>query len=390
MSVEKKRVEYLVYIIFWGLFLIAPFGVASSEGSTIVNWSSVFRFWLFILPAFALFLINNFILMPLLLERKRRWLYFVLLAVVVVGGAFVVKETEGSGLLRSIVSDNRSVRHKLPMYLEYNTVLHKYEKALPTVHERLNDAQCYNVRAKRPPLPNPLFHPDAVRLLVAVIALVFNVSVALFLRTIRNERSMRELERQALSARLDYLKFQINPHFFMNTLNNIHALIDIDGKKAQKSVIELSKMMRYMLYETPGGMVVLEKEVGFLKSYIDLMRLRYTDMLEIKAEFPSNCSGAMLPSSLLLQFVENAFKHGVSYARQSRIELSLTIEGEWLCFECGNTLQGRTVSEKDVNAGIGIENARKRLSLLYGDNYTLDINERNDYYLVSLKLPLKI
>ena len=178
----------------------------------------------------------------------------------------------------------------------------------------------------------------------------------------------------------------------MNSLNNIHALIDIDKVKAQKTVVELSNMMRYVLYDKSSTFVPMEKEVKFLDSYIDIMRLRYTDKLEITTDFSTEPNGVYVPSLLFMQFLENAFKHGVTYKKKSRIEVSLAAdeaEGN-VVFTCRNTLPDASRTESlRTNSGIGVENARKRLELLFGGKAQLYISNTGEWYNVELKIPIQ-
>ena len=235
-------------------------------------------------------------------------------------------------------------------------------------------------------------HPKNVRILLMLFVLVFNDCVRLFFFTIRRDESIKELEKEKLRSELEYLKFQINPHFFMNSLNNIHALIDIDKDKAQAAVRDLSGMMRYVLYEKSSMFVSLEKEIGFLKDFIELMRLRYTDKLVVNTEFADDCQGVYVPSLIFMQFVENAFKHGVTYKKQSVIKISLVIDeaGENVVFTCANTLPLEAKSVfKPSTGGIGIENARKRLELLFGDKTHLHITNTGEWYNVELKIPIQ-
>lgn len=134
---------------------------------------------------------------------------------------------------------------------------------------------------------------------------------------------LKELEHQHLESELKYLKYQLNPHFFMNTLNNIHALVDIDSEKAKKTIIELSKLMRYVLYEANKSQISLKYEIQFLENYIALMKLRYTEHLDIQTEFPLIVPHVQIPPLLFISLLENAFKHGVSYRESSYIHVLL-------------------------------------------------------------------
>ena len=214
----------------------------------------------------------------------------------------------------------------------------------------------------------------------------------IFPRIYQKQSSKIELEKENLRSNLESLRCQINPHFFMNTLNNIHALIDIDKEKAQKCVHEFSKMMRYVLYDTSVAYVPLEKEISFLRGYIDLMRLRYTDKLEIKTSFASDADGVYVPPMLFLQFVENAFKHGVTYKKKSIIDISLQLDeaNGMVVFTCRNTKPETPATPFLVEqGGIGVENARKRLELLFGKKATLRIDSDSDWYNVELKMPVQ-
>ena len=209
-------------------------------------------------------------------------------------------------------------------------------------------------------------------------------------KSMKDEQKMVALERQSLQAEMDYLKYQINPHFFMNTLNNIHALIDIDAEAAKETVIELSKMMRYVLYDSELAETSIAKDIRFVQNYISLMKIRYTSdidiRLDVQAPLPAD---AKLPPLLLIVFVENAFKHGVSYNKPSFVHIALKCENGRAVCEVRNSRHA-SASRKTGSSGMGLENARKRLDLLFGDDYELQIDDsRDDEYGVKLTIPIK-
>lgn len=171
----------------------------------------------------------------------------------------------------------------------------------------------------------------------------------------------------------------------MNTLNNIHALVDIDTEKAKETIVELSRLMRYMLYESDKRTLPLSKEVQFLRHYVELMRIRYPESVRIELSLPEEESGVQVPPLLFISFVENAFKHGVSYQKDSFITVSLTLERRELLFRCSNSNFGKNVDE---HHGIGLENVRKRLQLLFGDEYTLAISNMEQRFDVLLTIPI--
>ena len=233
------------------------------------------------------------------------------------------------------------------------------------------------------PLPGYLFG----RFSLALLVVGFNVAIKLLFKSMRDEEALKELEHQHLQSELQYLKYQINPHFFMNTLNNIHALVDIDPERAKTTIVELSKMMRYILYEGSNRLIPLPREVQFLNNYVQLMRLRYTDKVSIRLSAPNNLPDKMIPPLLLIMFVENAFKHGISYLTESFVYITIDVKNNRLKFVCRNSKQQLMVKE-EKEGGMGLVNVRCRLDLLFHDKYTLNIEDRESEYEVSLDLPL--
>ena len=186
---------------------------------------------------------------------------------------------------------------------------------------------------------------------------------------------------------MDYLKYQINPHFFMNTLNNIHALIDIDTECAKESVIELSKMMRYVLYDSGSQSISLQNELQFVSNYINLMRIRYTGNVDIEFNYPrSNTSHIFIPPLLFIVFVENAFKHGISYNSASFIRIDVECDQKNVFCSVVNS---RNPAKTPNKAGIGLDNVTKRLDLIYGKEYSLKIDDsKPEQYSIKLTIPI--
>lgn len=251
-------------------------------------------------------------------------------------------------------------------------------------------------RRTEPGVWNPLFFPGHDpfgfngpffgRMIVVMLMFSFNIAVKLFYRSLRDQESIKEMERLNLRTELDYLKTQLNPHFFMNTLNNIHALVDIDTEKAKDTIIELSQLMRYVLYEANKPSIQLSREIEFLNHYIQLMRIRYTEKLQINTSFPAGATSIQVPPLLFISFIENAFKHGVSYREASFINISMQLNENEVTFLCSNSNHKETA--QDGNHGVGFENIRKRLDLLFGENYDLCAVNGGDRFDVSLTFPV--
>lgn len=203
------------------------------------------------------------------------------------------------------------------------------------------------------------------------------------------ESERQEEEKRRKEAELLNLRQQINPHFFFNTLNNIYALIAISPEKAQDTVLELSKLMRYVLYENNNDFVPVHKEINFIKNYIELMRIRLTDNIELHVEIEQPTAGDKLIAPMIfISLIENAFKHGVSHSQPSFININIhQVEDRIVC-----TTQNSHFP-KDENdrsgSGIGMENLHRRLNILYPHKHILRTEERDNMYICELIVPLK-
>ena len=235
---------------------------------------------------------------------------------------------------------------------------------------------------ERPPM---IGQHDVMATIMLVLMLGMNLGIKFYFRHKDDQHRLVQLERENLEQQLEYLKYQINPHFFMNTLNNIHALVDIEPEMAKESIVELSKILRYVLYEGARQRVPLNREIAFIENYIQLMRIRLTDHVKINIELPELIPECELPPLLLITFIENAFKHGVSYTQPSFIDILIEAADGHLHFNCRNS---KVPQGEDKHGGLGLQNARRRLDLIYPGQYTLDIDDGEDTYNVDLTLPL--
>jgi LytS/YehU family sensor histidine kinase len=212
-----------------------------------------------------------------------------------------------------------------------------------------------------------------------------NLGVKLYFRQRDDERRMADLERKNLEQQLEFLRYQINPHFLMNTLNNIHALVDIEPEQAKDTIVGLSKILRFVLYEGAKQTVPLDRELGFLGNYIELMGMRVAGQVDVTVELPAHTPEAQVPPLLFITFVENAFKHGVSYQQHSFIDIHAVVADGYLVFRCCNS---KVPKASGKPGGVGLQNARRRLDLIYGTRYQLDISEDDSTYGVTLQIPL--
>ncbi len=227
---------------------------------------------------------------------------------------------------------------------------------------------------------------------------VFSETVGLFYLTgfttgikfakdwIQNQQLMKEKEKQYLETELNFLKTQIHPHFFFNTLNNLYSLTLKKSDQAPEVVLKLSSLMSYMLYESNTPKVSLTKEINYLQNYLDLEKLRFGQRLSVLFEMEGPIDEVSIPPMILILFVENSFKHGVkNNIHHIVIEISLKVDGGFLFFRIKNPIGENVLKE---NTGIGLKNARRRLDLLYGNNHQLDVSEKDNEFIVYLKMPV--
>ena len=202
----------------------------------------------------------------------------------------------------------------------------------------------------------------------------------------QNEKKQKEMEKEKLHSELAFLKNQVSPHFFFNTLNNIYSLIGIDGPTAQQSVLKLSKMMRYLLYESEHGETLMSHEIDFMDNYIDLMKLRLNPKVKLQIEFPKDYTDFSIPPLLFIPFIENSFKHGVGHRDKSFINIRMEINKEQIFFVAENSI-GKNVQTGDLqHSGIGLENVKKRLGLLFPGKYELKIDQGETIFKVELSI----
>lgn len=213
----------------------------------------------------------------------------------------------------------------------------------------------------------------------------FSGFIHLFFSFIKTSDEKKALENAKLKAEIYQLKSQINPHFLFNTLNSIYSLAHHNPEKTQQAVLKLSEIMRYMIYDATAEKIPLPKDIHYLTSYIELQRLRLSDKVTIHYEVKGALQGITIAPMLLSTFVENAFKHGISYTHASNIRIVVEVFDKTLTLFVGNpVLQG----QKSEAGGVGLQNAKRRLELMYPGNYWLDINQNTQLFTVNLKINL--
>lgn len=238
----------------------------------------------------------------------------------------------------------------------------------------------------RPPRPGLMQWQDSITL-----ALMVGLSVAIKMtqKWIVSEKERKQLEQERTEAELKNLKNQLNPHFLFNTLNNIYSLIAISPDRAQSAVLELSKMLRYVLYENAQAYVPMEKELEFNHNYIELMRLRLARHVKVEVDMPDGlCWGYQIAPLLFITLIENAFKHGTSATEPSFVKIVMREPSQGV-IECRieNSCFPKDESDKS-GSGIGLKNLSRQLELLYPGKYTLHAESDTRVYRSSLTIDL--
>jgi sensor histidine kinase YesM len=237
----------------------------------------------------------------------------------------------------------------------------------------------------------PGFRLDNMSTLTTLLVLGISTSITVVQKWQHETRQRERLEQQEISAELSLLKAQINPHFFFNTLNNIYSLTLSNGEKARMALHRLSRMMRYVLYETTGGTTRLSQEVSFVLDYMELMQLRLTDRVTVTFARPEPVHDVLIAPMLLLPFIENAFKHGVAATAASSIHIALSQPTpSTLEFEVRNTKLAMPNADLTGSNGIGLVNTRRRLDLLYPGRFTLIVTDPTPTHEFRVQLTLHL
>ena len=385
---QQSKYENTAYLALWGLLFAVPlmslYVRSASNSELTFNWQEVFVVWRQFAVYLLLFLIHNFLLAPLLVYRNKRWLYGLLTLCMI--GAFTLYQCN------SRPEPMRGPRHR-PME-QRGPEQRGPEQRGPELREPrpehadrgFGHQPPPEFRGKRPDRKPPVFvgEHDIVAIVVLILMCGMNLGIKFYFRTRNDHKRLLALEKENLEQQLEYLRYQITPPFYTNPLNNIHALVDIDPEKAKDTILELSKMMRFVLYEGDKKGVPLAREIEFISHYITLMKLRYTDKVKISVELPKELGDNQIPPLILVTFIENAFKHGISYQHESFINIQVAVNDK-LTFICRNSKAEKPNEEK---GGVGLKNVKKRLDLLYDSNYTLDIQDGDNVYSVELTIPL--
>ncbi|GGN11786.1 histidine kinase [Dyadobacter beijingensis] len=238
--------------------------------------------------------------------------------------------------------------------------------------------------------PKPKHIIDGILLMTTLLVIGVSTSLAVIQRWQSDARLRDAVEKQNISSELALLKAQINPHFFFNTLNNIYALSYTNVEESREATLTLSRMMRYLLYETQQDIAPLSQEFAFIDDYIELMKLRVQSSSNVQYTRDEAIPDYPIAPMLLLPFVENAFKHGIDASQRSEIKIHAALDGGALKLTVSNHIFQAQHVEGTDKGGIGLANTRRRLDLLYPQKHHLDIHtdELANTYTVNLIINL--
>jgi Putative regulator of cell autolysis len=208
-------------------------------------------------------------------------------------------------------------------------------------------------------------------------------------RRVKAERDLQEMESKQAKAELEVLKSQINPHFLFNSLNSIYSLTMVDAGKAGDAILTISDLLRYNLESSKSKFVTLTKEIEFLDSYMQLEALRLGNSCKVDFLKEGDFHSQIIAPMMLIPFVENCFKHGISVNGSSNyVSISVRVDGNALCFQTENRIATARMEVQQKHVKIGIDNVKRRLDMLYPDKHTLNISKSNDVFRVLLTISL--
>jgi hypothetical protein len=382
--------ESVIYLLLWLMILVVPF--ITNDYTREGGLKRIVYDWIRVLPFLIVFLLNNFWLMRYFLLRGKTVTYIASLVIV------VVLISVGFQMLNPVLlkNDPRIAAERVMQDPQFGREEMRPVNPSPFSEDTPGSPELYKPGFSQGKPVNPRIPAAAPSvfvlfntLIISLLIAGFNTAIAVTNRWFTEEQARKEIEKEHIESKLAFLQNQVNPHFLMNTLNNIHSLIDVDQPLAQSAVLKLSGMMRYLLYESGKGTTSLQKEIDFIKSYLELMHLRVDKSIDVTLELPQDINNVSLPPLLFITFIENAFKHGVSYREPSSISFRLVQRTSFLEFTSENSIPKfgnlNTVSKV---GGFGLENIRKRLDMIYGDKYKLQIDRSGDRFKAKLVIPV--
>ncbi len=371
MKKNKKVLQVIIHIAVWSCFFLLPY-IFRPQGRDTPPMSNRFLA-LFITHSITLigfYYLNTLVLIPKLLLKKRWLWYFLSVAACLTFFIYIPRE------IANLFVAPEDMQGKFEaMQLQRKKFL----------SDTLNAIKKHSYKGGRRSSKFSFF-PGSY----ALFFLVFTVSscITVTQEWLKSEEVKKEVETEKLNTELSFLKSQINPHFFFNTLNNIYSLAVIGSEKTAPAIMKLSAIMRYILTDTNSDTVPLENEVNFIKNFIDLQLVRLTDKVTVNFNTEGVISSQQIAPLLFIPFVENAFKYGVSTKENSVITILITATENTVLLKTSNTIVKADNGILDTT-GIGINNVKRRLDLLYAGKHNLVISNNGNNFFITLDITIK-
>jgi len=369
---KKRFLLIIVHVAVWMCFLLIPFIFQSHErqGNSHINDHFTAIIISSSLYLVAVFYINTQLLIPRFLF-KRQWFWYALSMVALVIIFLYLPEGIANIVTKPITES------------EYKQAQLQYIKK-DIINDSLslrNINREFNIKKRR-----FHFYPDIYLIFVLVFAI--STCISLVQQWLNTEETKNEIVREKLNTELSFLKSQINPHFFFNTLNNIYSLAIVGSENTAPAILKLSAIMRHIISDAQVNFVSLESEITFINHFITLQQLRLTNNVEVNFIQKGDFSQQMIAPLLFIPFVENAFKYGISTKECTRIDFYLEAKDDVILFKASNKI---IQSEDDFRetTGIGINNVKRRLTLLYPNNHHLEINNNQETFSIKLEIRLR-
>ena len=392
MKVNRKVLITIMHILGWAIILLIPKFLMHQMP---VRMSLVQELSMWI-PVMIVFYLNFYILIPILLTKKRFFLYGISLISIILISFFSLQIFEQFYFEPSVINSSIAGRPFRDTFFIQSSQRNQFfitdtasESKYDTVRKKI-----WEGRHMRLPMSDDRFQVRTIRrefdfFVLLVLAIAISTSIKITGKWYSNEKERKEMENQKLTAELSFLKSQINPHFFFNTLNSIYSLAIQKSTKTPEAIVKLSELMRYIIYEADKNLVPLKKELEYIRNYVELQKLRLMSNVKVTYAIEGIYNDIMIEPLLFLPFIENAFKYGIDSTKECEIKIKFTINGENLNFTVENPLVHQIKKQPSDSSGIGMANTKKRLQLLYGEKHSLKVSQTGEYFIVELVLKLR-
>ncbi|MBA4853483.1 sensor histidine kinase [Emticicia sp. BO119] len=371
---QLKNVSLITHLVGW-LTVFSLTTLFLSENRSIAEVFLRPNLWFFFLIYMVLFYFNTLWLIPKFFFQKRYFIYFGIILCLLIGIA-IIKPFDRLAIERKRENRVMQVNQRFP---EFDRPPPPRGEVPPNFNEPRIEPPGGFQRGQRQEPPNKI---DVISIFLFGLIWALGMALKISQRWQESEQRAIQAEADKAYAELSFLKAQINPHFLFNTLNNIYSLAVTNNKNTAASIMKLSQIMRYVTDEVAEDFVPLQSEIACISNYIDLQKLRLSKKTGVIFEVSGKTDSKQILPLLLMTFVENAFKHGISNHENSVIDIKIAVESNSIKFDCRNTLFA--TSKKVERTGIGLINTHKRLAHLYKNKYTLCSGEEAGFYHVEL------